>query len=93
MAKHQPDDWVPDARPIIWAFGRADPQRIKDAVRLDVQDRAPDPRQHPDEYWAFVAEAAIEALPSRFGPTTRPRTRPAASLANQGDAGWPSDAS
>ena len=62
MAKYQPEDWVPDARTLIWAFGRADSQRIKDALRLDVRDRAPDPAQHPDEYWAFVAEAAIEAL-------------------------------
>lgn len=60
--REPPSGWVPDARTINWAFGRAREDRVKDAVRLDVRDRGRHLDPDSDAYWTLVAEAAIEAI-------------------------------
>ena len=53
---------VPDARTLAWAFGRAHEDRIKDAIRDGVRDRAGELTPGGDEYWRLVAEVAVEAV-------------------------------
>lgn len=54
--------WVPDAKTITWAFGRAHEDDVKDSIRSDVRDRGHELDPASDEYWTLVAEVAIEAI-------------------------------
>ncbi|MGH4031798.1 hypothetical protein ACQB60_23030 [Actinomycetota bacterium Odt1-20B] len=54
--------WVPDARTLMWCFGRADEHRVMPAIRDDVRDRAPELEPGSDAYWLVVSEAAVEAV-------------------------------
>ena len=54
--------WVPDAKTLFWAFGRAHEQDIQDSIRADVAHRGRDLDPDSDAYWRLVAEAAIESV-------------------------------
>lgn len=60
--EHPARSWVPDAKTITWAFGRAHEDDVKDAIRSDVRHRGHGLEPESDEYWALVAEAAVEAV-------------------------------
>ncbi|WBO61654.1 hypothetical protein [Streptomyces camelliae] len=56
------EHWVPDARTLLWCFGRADEHRVMPAIRDDVGRRAAELEPGSDAYWLLVSEAAIEAV-------------------------------
>lgn len=64
MPEDQPSShgWTPDARTIIWAFGRAHEDGVRDAIREDVTRRGRDLEPNSEAYWNLVAEAAIESV-------------------------------
>ncbi|MDP4511535.1 hypothetical protein [Nonomuraea turcica] len=56
------DKWTPDKLTIKWCFGVAHEERVKDAIRADVEMRSAGIPIDSDEYWELVAEVAIEAI-------------------------------
>ncbi|WP_043263463.1 hypothetical protein [Streptomyces sp. CT34] len=56
------EHWVPDARTLLWCFGRADEHRVMPAIRADVRLRSQGVEPGSDAYWLLVSEAAIEAV-------------------------------
>lgn len=54
--------WAPDAKTLLWAFGRAHESDIKDAIREDVTRRGRNLGRDSDAYWRLIAEAAIESV-------------------------------
>ncbi|WP_369393397.1 hypothetical protein AB5J72_42005 [Streptomyces sp. CG1] len=56
------EHWAPDARTLLWCFGRADERRVMPAIRDDVRRRAAGLEPGSDAYWLLVSEAAVEAV-------------------------------
>ncbi|MFI6470580.1 hypothetical protein ACIBL5_10060 [Streptomyces sp. NPDC050516] len=56
------EHWAPDAKTLLWCFGRADEHRVMPAIRDDVRRRAAGLEPGSDAYWLLVSEAAVEAV-------------------------------
>ena len=63
--------WAPDAKTLIWAFGRAHESGVEEAIRESVNRRGHDLDRDSDAYWRLVAATRLRLslMPTSNVPT------------------------